>query len=121
MGHPPRRAHPPLKLPAPSRRRPQPPPATLPTPVLRPGPPRSIASPSVFSHCRLVPSPIVSPSLGIWIFIVAPPISPCRQPVDGGLDVGDLREVCILQGWREGDRRVRRGEAYHRCVESLER
>ena len=71
-------------------------------------------SPSCFSHFRIVPSMIVSPSCGIWIEVTgaSPPGSACRwspgrEPLDRGLDVGYLRQVGIFQRGREGHGRVR--------------
>src|SRR5437868_6649017 len=48
-------------------------------------------SPSFFSHFKIVPSTIVSPSCGIWIDVTTTS-SPGGQTIDGRLDVGDLRQ-----------------------------
>ena len=81
--------------------------STLSVEISKSGSSTAIVSPSCFSHFRIVPSTTVSPSWGIWIdvTVVSPSRSPGRQPLDGGLDVGHLRQVRVLERGRERDRR----------------
>src|SRR6266550_4474195 len=81
--------------------------STLSVEISNRGSSRATASPSRLSHFRIVPSTIVSPSCGIWIDVTSSS-SPAGQPVDGRLDVGDLRQERVLQRRREGDRHVGR-------------
>src|SRR5580765_3818367 len=81
--------------------------STLSVEISNSGSSRATASPSRLSHFRIVPSTIVSPSCGIWIDVTSSS-SPAGQPVDGRLDVGDLRQERVLQWWGERDRDVGR-------------
>src|SRR5436305_11698032 len=77
-------------------------------------------SPSFFSHFKIVPSTIVSPSCGIWIDVTTTS-SPGGQTIDGRLDVGDLRQERVLERRRERHRVVRRRQPHHGRIEVLER
>ena len=62
--------------------------STLSVEISKSGSSRSTASPSAFSHFRIVPSTIVSPSCGIWIDVIgllprAARGSPSGQLLDG--------------------------------------
>jgi hypothetical protein len=72
--------------------------STLSVEISNNGSSRATESPSRFSHFKIVPSTIVSPSCGIWIDVTSSS-SPAGQPVDGRLDVGDLWQERVLQ-WR---------------------
>src|SRR5438552_4988798 len=93
--------------------------STLSVEISNNGSSRSTESPSRFSHFKIVPSTIVSPSCGIWIDVTSSS-SPAGQPVDGRLDVGDLGQDSIFQRRRERDGNVGRGQPHDGRVEVLE-
>src|SRR5947207_518057 len=93
--------------------------STLSVEISNNGSSRSTESPSRFSHFKIVPSTIVSPSCGIWIDVTSSS-SPAGQPVDGRLDVGDLGQEGIFQRRREGNGHVGRGQPHDGRVEMLE-
>src|SRR5581483_6565882 len=94
--------------------------STLSVEISNRGSSRATVSPSRLSHLRMVPSTTVSPSWGMVTVVMCPPGSPRSELLDGGLDVGDLRQVGVLEDRGERDGHVRRGETDHRCVEVLE-
>src|SRR6266511_567143 len=113
--------------------------STLSVEISNSGSSRPIASPSAFSHLRIVPSMTVSPSCGMVTVVgmvcgaslrfgssgsqrrQRPGVaSPLRQPVHGGHDVVGQGEERVLQGRRERHGVVRRRQAHHRRVEVLE-
>jgi hypothetical protein len=70
--------------------------STLSVEISNSGSSRSTCSPSFLSHFKIVPSTMVSPSCGIWIDVTTPS-SPGREAVDGGLDIGHLRQERVLE------------------------
>src|SRR5207244_11486199 len=93
--------------------------STLSVEISNNGSSRSTESPSRFSHFKIVPSTIVSPSCGIWIDVTSSS-SPSGQPVDGRLAVGDLGQAGIFPRRRERDRHVGRGKPHDGRVEVLD-
>src|SRR5919108_162660 len=93
--------------------------STLSVEISKSGSSRSISSPSCFSHFRIVPSTIVSPSWGILIVVIVVS-SPGRELLHLSHDVLDAQEERVLEAGGERDGHVRRREPDDRGVEVFE-